>query len=104
MLDLPYILLLAIGGAFCGLAGLIGSSCAITKRGVIAAAFQGALFGTCFTMAVDWVLGTQFSGIAVAIGGLLATMRMALIIPICNIILKLLYDVLYAFIQRRNKD
>ena len=100
MFDVSYILFLAIGGAFCGIAGLLGASCAITQRAVIAAAFQGMLLGTCVTMGIDWFVGEKFSGLAVGVGGLMAALRMKLIIPVCNIVLKALYDVLFELIQR----
>ncbi|MBQ2619794.1 MAG: hypothetical protein IJF84_00475 [Thermoguttaceae bacterium] len=100
MFDVSYILFLAIGGAFCGIAGLLGASCAITQRAVIAAAFQGMLLGTCVTMGIDWFVGEKFSGLAVGVGGIVATFRMALVVPIFNILIKMLYDVLFTFIHR----
>lgn len=104
MFDVVYILYLAIGGAFCGIVGLIGDSCAITRRAVYSAALQGMLFGTFTTVAIDSYVGTQFSGLAISIGGLIAVLRMKLIIPLCNILIKVLYDVLFALIQRINRD
>lgn len=104
MFDTVYILFLAVGGAFCGIVGLIGDSCAITRRAVYAAALQGMLFGMLTAISVDTYLGTQFSGYAISLGGLIAVLRMKLIIPLCNIVIKILYDVLFALIQRINRD
>lgn len=103
MFDTVYFLYLAIGGAFCGLVGLIGDSCALTRRAVLSAALQGLLFGIFTTVALDTYLGTRYSGLALSIGGLMAFFRMKLIIPLCNIVIKLLYDVLFALIQRLNQ-
>lgn len=103
MFDTVYFLYLAIGGAFCGLVGLIGDSCAITRRAVFSAALQGLLFGMFTVVALDSYLGTSYSGISISIGGLMAIFRMKLIIPLCNIVIKLLYDVLFALIQRLNQ-
>lgn len=100
MIDALYLAILAVGGALCGIAGVVGESCALTRRTVVSAALQGMLFGSCTTLIIDSCLGTHFSGLAVGIGGIIATLRMKLIIPVCNIVLKALYDVLFEFIQR----
>ena len=100
MSNVLYLVVLTTGGALCGLVGIIGESCALTCRTVLAAVLQGMLFGTFVTLIIDASLGTQFSGIAVGVGGIVASLRMKLLIPLCNIILKALYDVLFAIIQR----
>ena len=99
MSNLLYIVILAICGALCGIVGVIGESCALTLRTVWAAALQGMLFGAFTTLIIDASLGTQFSGIAVGVGAIVATLRMKLLVPVCNIALKALYDVLFAIIQ-----
>lgn len=100
MIDALYFIILAVGGALCGIAGVVGESCALTYRAVLSAALQGALFGSFTAIIIDSCLGTQFSGLAVGIGGVIATLRMKLLIPVCNIVLKALYDVLFELIQR----
>lgn len=100
MIDALYLIILATGGALCGIASLVGESCALTYRTVFAAVLQGMLFGTFTTLIIDSCLGTHFSGLAVGVGGLMAALRMKLIIPVCNIVLKALYDVLFELIQR----
>lgn len=99
MSEILYLVILAVGGALCGVVGVIGESCALTCRTVWAAALQGMLFGMFVALLVDASLGTQFSGIAVGVAGIVATLRMKLLVPVCNIVLKALYDVLFAIIQ-----
>lgn len=97
--ELLYIAILAIGGALCGVVGVIGEACALTRRTVLAAALQGMLFGMFTAILIDAGLGTQFSGIAIGVAGIVATLRMKVLVPVCNIILKVLYDVLFTIIQ-----
>lgn len=81
-------------GAVCGFCGIFSEASLLTHRTLFGAILSGALLCPTVLLASNNLLGDEYYGTNVAISILTAIFRWQLVVPVANLFIKAIFDLL----------